>query len=242
MTTHHAKSVYTKLVAAIPHCVPNAAYWQWQEYPAARTWRDRWTDWFTDELFGLDLPGVTVVKSRLARLDCDVERLEDESDRLANFVRIADDEGLRKSVEGNAARRNGFLAEWYRYRAEVLAAAADGATLIVDCHSFPSDLAPDVDICIGFNEDGSRPDEETLGLVARIFRDAGYSVAFNRPYANALAPAGYVGHSLMIEVNKRTYMDEHTLGKSDGFECLQRTVRQVYEELLHQKGPIPTVE
>lgn len=242
MTTHHAKSVYTKLVAAIPHGVPNAAYWQWQVDPAARAWRDRWTDWFTDELFGLELPGVTVVKSRLARLDCDVERLEDEYDRLANFVRIADDEGLRKSVEGNAARRNGFLAEWYRYRAEVLAAAADGATLIVDCHSFPSDLAPDVDICIGFNEDASRPDEETLGLVARIFRGAGYSVAFNRPYANALAPAGYVGHSLMIEVNKRTYMDERTLGKSDGFERLQTAVRQVYEELLHQKGPTPTVE
>ena len=226
MTTHHAKSVYTKLVAAIPHGVPNAAYWQWQEYPAARAWRDRWTDWFTDELFGLDLPGVTVVKSRLARLDCDVERLEDESDRLANFVRIADDEGLWKSVEGDAARRNGFLAEWYRYRAEVLAAAADGATLIVDCHSFPSDLAPDVDICIGFNEDASRPDGETLGLVARIFRDAGYSVAFNRPYANALAPVGYVGHSLMIEVNKRTYMNEQTLVKSDGFEHLQHAVQQ----------------
>ena len=145
-------------------------------------------------------------------------------------------------MEGNAARRNGFLAEWYRYRADVLAAAADGATLIVDCHSFPSDLAPDVDVCIGFNEDASRPDEETLGLVARIFRDAGYSVAFNRPYANALAPAGYVGHSLMIEVNKRTYMDERTLGKSDGFERLQAAVRQVYEELLHQKGPTPTVE
>ena len=232
MTTHHAKSVYTKLVAAIPHCVPNAAYWQWQVDPAARAWRDRWTDWFTDELFGLELPGVTVVKSRLARLDCDVERLEDEYDRLANFVRIADDQGLRKSVEGTAARRNGFLAEWYRYRAEVLAAAADGATLIVDCHSFPSDLAPDVDICIGFNEDASKPDEATLERVARVFRDAGYSVAFNRPYANALAPSGYVGHSLMIEVNKRTYMNEQTREKSVNFARLQLTIEKVYRELL----------
>lgn len=232
MTTHQAKSVYTKIVAAIPHGVANAAYWQWQENPAARAWRDRWTDWFTDELFGLDRPGVTVVKSRLARLDCDVERLEDESDRLTNFVRIAADEELRKSVEGNAARRNGFLAEWYRYRAEVLAAAADGATLVVDCHSFPSDLAPDVDICIGFNEDASKPDEVTLERVARVFRDVGYSVAFNRPYANALAPSGYVGHSLMIEVNKRTYMDEHALEKSVNFARLQSTIEKVYRELL----------
>ena len=234
MTTHQAKPVYTRIVAAIPHGVPNAAYWQWQENPEACAWRDRWTDWFTDELFGLDRPGVTVVKSRLARLDCDVERLEDESDRLANFVRIADDEGLRKSVERNAARRNGFLAEWYRYRAEVFAAAADGATLVVDCHSFPSDLAPDVDVCIGFNEDASRPDETTLELVASVFRDAGYSVAFNRPYANALAPVGYVGHSLMIEVNKRTYMDEHTLEKSVNFARLQSTIEKVYCELLSE--------
>ncbi len=237
MTTHQAKSVYTKIVAAIPHGVANAAYWQWQENPAARAWRDRWTDWFTDELFGLDRPGVTVVKSRLARLDCDVERLEDESDRLTNFVRIADDELLKKSVEANPHWRNGFLAEWYRYRAEVLAASATGATLIVDCHSFPSDLAPNIDICIGFNEDASKPAVATLELVAHIFRDAGYSVAFNRPYANALAPLGYIGHSLMIEVNKHTYMNEQTHEKSARFNHLLSTIGKVYHALLKMCEP-----
>ena len=214
----------------------DAARWRWQENPRASAWRDRWTDWFTDELFGLALPGVSVVKSRLARLDCDAERLEDEADRLANFVRITDDERLKKSVEENAHWRNGLLAEWYRYRAEVLAAAADGATLVVDCHSFPSDLAPDVDICIGFNEDASKPAAATLELVARVFRDAGYSVAFNRPYANALAPAGYVGHSLMIELNKHTYMNEQTLEKSEHFDRLRSTIGKVYRALLG-KGP-----
>ena len=82
----------------------------------------------------------------------------------------------------------GSLAEWYRYRAEILDAASDDITLIVDCHSFPSDLAPNVDICIGFNEDLSKPSNPIIDMVAETFRDAGYLVALNRPYANALAP------------------------------------------------------
>lgn len=66
----------------------------------------------------------------------------------------------------------------------------------------------------------------------RIFEEAGYSVALNRPYANSIAPKGYIGHSLMIEVNKRLYMNEKAIEKSDGFERLQSVIRQVYEELL----------
>ena len=68
--------------------------------------------------------------------------------------------------------------------------------------------------------------------MAETFRNAGYSVAFNRPYANALAPVGYIGHSLMIEVSKRTYMDEATLQKNAGLERLKSTVESVYRELL----------
>ena len=36
----------------------------------------------------------------------------------------------------------------------------------------------------------------------------------------------------MIEVNKRLYMNEKAIEKSDGFERLQSVIRQVYEELL----------
>ena len=233
MKVHQMKPEYTKIVAAIPHSVSKARYWQWQCDESTNKALNRWTDWFTEELFGIEMDGVAVVKADVSRFDCDVERLECEDGRLCRFIRESDKcDDRREWVLGNAQRRNMYLAEWYRYRAEILDAASDDVTIIVDCHSFPSDIAPDVDVCIGFNEDSSKPSQQTIDLVAAKFRDAGYSVAFNRPYANAIAPVGYIGHSLMIEVNKRTYMNEATLQKDAGFEHLKSTVDSVYRELL----------
>ena len=233
MEVHQVKPEYTKIVAAIPHSISKVSYWQWQDDESSKKALNRWTDWFTAELFGGEMDGVTVVKANISRFECDVERLEGESDRLCRFIRESDkpDES-RKWVLRSAQYRNRFLAEWYRYRAEILAAASDEVTLIVDCHSFPSDLEPECDICIGFNSDLSKPSWPIIDLVATTFRNAGYSVAFNRPYSNALAPVGYIGHSLMIEVSKRTYMDEVTLQKGGGFEHLKNTIESVYRELL----------
>ena len=239
MNVHQVKPEYTKVVAAIPHCLSEAHYWQWQHNPSLKNAVKRWTDWFTDELFGSEIPGVAVVKAQVSRFECDVERLEGEGDRLCRFLHEHEDEHTKEWVLGNAVYRNTYLADWYRYRAEILDAASEGVPLIVDCHSFPSDVAPDVDVCLGFNEDSSRPSPETIDLVAKTFRAAGYSVALNRPYANALAPVGYIGHSLMIEVNKRTYMDEQTLKRNGGFAHLKHAIDAVYRELLWMRLNMP---
>lgn len=223
---------YEKIVAAVPHCVPDAKIWDWSGIPAAVAWRDRWTDWFTDELFAADVDGLSIVKSTLSRLECDCERLEHESDRICHWAVVAGGGAHLQTVEDNPARCNLCLAEWHRYRAALLNAANADRTLIVDCHSFPSSLAPEVDICLGFNDDGSKPEVAVVAAVERIFRDAGYSVAMNHPYSNAIAPSGYAGHSLMIEVNKQTYLNELTLGKNDGFAQLKSTIESVYRTLL----------
>ena len=178
------------------------------------------------------MDGVAVIKARVSRFECDLERLENESERLCRFLRESGDEDTKEWVLGNAMRRNGYLADWYRYRAEILEAASADVALIVDCHSFPSDIAPEVDVCLGFNEDATRPSQQTIEQVAQLFRDAGYLVALNHPYSNALAPIDYIGHSLMIEINKRIYMDEVTLQKNSGFEKLKNTIESLYRELL----------
>ena len=234
MEVKQVKPEYTKIVAAIPHSVSDAHYWQWRDEPHIKKALNRWTDWFTDELFGIEMSGITVVKAKMSRFECDVERLEGEEDRLCRFIRERKDGNIstKEWVLRNAMYRNMYLADWYRYRAEILDAAHEGVSLIVDCHSFPSDIAPDVDVCLGYNEDATKPTVQTIELVTRLFRDAGYSVAINRPYANAIAPAGYIGHSLMIEVNKHTYMDEQTLQKNSGFDRLKNTIDSVYRELL----------
>ncbi len=61
----------------------------------------------------------------------------------------------------------------------------------------------------------------------------GYKVGINQPFSNSKTfafPVKY--HTVMIEVNKRLYMNEHTLEKTRGFAKLQRDIQALYEELL----------
>ena len=73
MKVHQVKPEYTKIVAAIPHSVSDAHYWQWQHMPSTKKALDRWTDWFADELFGSEMDGVSVIKARVSRFECDVD-------------------------------------------------------------------------------------------------------------------------------------------------------------------------
>ncbi len=225
--TRKATSAYDNVVMAIPHSASTPSGVDWTRSMAIAGERDRWTDWFTDELFDCRESGARVVRGPVSRLDCDLERLEGEADRLCKYTMV---EGC--AAKASASFSNRMLAEWYRYRSEILMSAAEGErNLIIDCHSFPEDLAPDIDICIGFNDDDSRPPQEVLDAVFGHFGNAGYSVAFNRPYSNALAPIGYVGHSMMIEVNKRCYLDKSRKAKGAGFGRLRECIRTLVRSL-----------
>ncbi len=111
--------------------------------------------------------------------------------------------------------------------------------LLIDCHSFsakPNLLntnPPDIDICIGYNDDDTRPTDAVLTAIAHHFRSRGYKVGINTPFSNSKTfsvPLPY--HSVMIEVNKRLYMNESTLEKSPGFLPLQRDLQSLYRVLL----------
>ena len=84
-------------------------------------------------------------------------------------------------------------------------------TILIDCHSFSNNIPDAPDICIGYNND-----ESYSGLIinelTRSFEDSGYSIKYNFPYTNSLYPKmPFVYKSVMIEVNKRIYMDEDTI-------------------------------
>lgn len=92
-----------------------------------------------------------------------------------------------------------------------LACFIDKNTLLIDCHSFPSELS-DVDICIGFNDNNSKPKDEDIEYIKDLFSSHGYKVGINNPYSNSITPKSKFDYkSVMIEVNKRCYMDENTL-------------------------------
>ena len=93
-----------------------------------------------------------------------------------------------------------------------------------------------VDICSGFNNDWSY-DGYTVDLIKLMFEKSGYRVVHNDPYSGSITPpADFPYKSVMIEVNKRVYMDENLIllnRKSRQwmrwFGCLNR----IYNSLLN---------
>ena len=86
-----------------------------------------------------------------------------------------------------------------------------------------------MDICIGFNDDWSRPSDFVIELCKTVFEKQGYKVGINTPYANTIAPdTGYTYNSIMIEVNKRLYLNEQTLEVTEEVNQLRKCLDELY--------------
>ena len=106
-------------------------------------------------------------------------------------------------------------------------AERSGVCLIVDCHSFPSVALPyeldqtslRADICIG-TDPFHTPQTVRDAIIAAAEAD-GYSVAVDTPFSGALVPLSSYRKdhrilSVMIEVNRRLYMEEKSGKKKHG--------------------------
>lgn len=177
------------------------------------------TDWYTDMIFAPSpkFKGrVEAVVFPLSRFVCDVERLE--NDPLENkgqgilYTRYKGYERGDLSISAKETlldKRNAHLARLEK----MLRGIEDGIpcnSVLVDCHSFSSSIDEETDICIGFNNDTSYCKEMVDGVV-RIFEEYGYKVSLNKPFSNSLTIPTMLVKSFMIEVNKRTYMNDKTL-------------------------------
>ena len=172
-------------------------------------------DYFTDELFLPDKEEERIynIVFPFCRLYCDVERmLNDPIEKIGLGI------SYWKSVG--------------KY----------GSRLLIDCHSFsakPTLLNPspsDIDICIGFNEDETKPNKVVIGNIEQYFESLGYKVGINTPFSNSKTlPVRGEYHTVMIEVNKRLYMNESTLEKTEGFTKLHNEIQDLYKKLLIQR-------
>lgn len=191
------------------------------------------TDWHTDFIFHSDKENVHSVVFNWSRYVVDVERLE--NDPLENEGRgiiYCGDETFERNV---SAKVKNILLEMRNRHLGYISRFITEKTLLVDCHSFNSELAPDVDICIGYNEDWSKPNDETIKGICKIFTDAGYCVGLNRPYSNSLTPMTNCKYkSVMIEVNKRLYLRNGIEINVDTKYApkLQNTIKKVYDFIL----------
>jgi N-formylglutamate amidohydrolase len=198
-------------------------------------------DYYTNDLF-VPLQDTILISSIVfpyCRLFCDVERLT--KDPLEN-------KGLGISYrryQGGDLRSFGTLQKAYPYYADHHSTMSkkivemSGELLLIDCHSFSSfpnllnSNPPDIDICIGYNDDETCPSTVVIESIARHFGSIGYKVGINTPFSNSKTfevPTEY--HTVMIEVNKRLYMKEETLEKTDGFMRLKDEIQSLYKILL----------
>ena len=218
-----------RIVLNIPHASPVFPFGRssWEE--GINLEITRWTDWYTDWLFAsssrLD-SRIIPVAYPFSRFFCDVERLEnDPLEKIGQGI-VYTRFGLLKRTVSDGEKQfaiNSFHEHWQR-----LVKALSPRTLLVDCHSFPADLSG-TDICIGLNDDWSRPDSGIINKVVSHFRSKGYSVGINEPYSNSISPdAGFRYGSLMIEVNKQTYL----IGNQELDVVKARILRQCVEECL----------
>lgn len=89
------------------------------------------------------------------------------------------------------------------------------------------------------DRDGTTCEPRFTALVRETLSGMGYSVKLNDPYKGVELVRAYSDpkagrHSLQIEINKRLYMDEGTLRKSDGFSALQKNIGELLRTVIDE--------
>ena len=108
--------------------------------------------------------------------------------------------------------------------------AEHGECIVLDCHSFHDDMnytgyhtSSFPDVCVGVNSALS-PQAE---LIIDVFKNNGYTVKVNGPFAGSLVPLKYLNDnrvvSVMIELNRRIY-------DNDSFKKVQKVCKQIYDK------------
>ena len=206
----------------------------------------RMTDAYTDELFPVTPVEAGRVVFPISRLICDVERFpSDEDEPMATrgmgviYTRTSNGDLLR--AQPDPATCQSLLDRWYwphhskleRLLNDVV--MRSGRCLIVDCHSFPSLALPyelgqteqRAEFCIG--TDSFHTPSLIRDVIVAVVTEAGHSVAVDAPFAGALVPLAsyHKDHriwSVMVEVNRGVYMDEHSGLTKQGFQQVRTMV------------------
>lgn len=209
------------------------------------------TDWLTDDLFPVTAYEAERVVAPVSRLLVDIERLANDGEesmaRLgmgAIYTRTSDGAKLRHAP-GEAERRD-LMQTFYWPCHDALTYAvgrvrqAFGKAIIVDCHSFssrplphePDQAAHRPDICIGTVKQTSG---NAIHAIKAVAEEHGLSWAEDTPFAGVLVPSVFVGDAqvdaVMIEVNRRLYLDEATGRPGPGYASTKRIIAQMLRRI-----------
>ena len=118
-----------------------------------------------------------------------------------------------------------------------------GKCILIDCHSMPSVSASinndnynkKVDIVLG-NKHGKTCAHELMQFVENHLKNLDLSVRRNHPYAGGYTTKHYGNpnndvHTLQIEVNRASYMDEETITRKHGFIIIKNKLSNLVQAL-----------
>jgi len=166
---------------------------------------------------------------------------------LGTIARIVSesDEIYREPLSVNAAleRINRLYTPYHETLSSLLdeAKRAFGFSVLIDCHSMPSNpiaeqggVRPDFVLGDRF---GTSCSPELTRLAAGQLKAQGYAVTLNKPYAGGYITEHYGRphkgqHALQIEINRALYMDEISFEKSSGFERLRDDLESMVRALI----------
>lgn len=208
------------------------------------------TDWYTDDLFDSEKDDKIVAP--FSRIFCDVERFAD--DDLEVMAKFGMGVLYEKLDNGNQLRtvtsklKSDVLKDYYWKHHNKLNDVVKNhleqteSCLILDCHSFPSSpltralvqdhKTPDFNI----GTDSYHTPSNFIQASREFFKSRGLSLGIDTPYSGSIVPIEYYQKdprvsSIMLEVNRRMYLNEPTNEKSDGYLRTKEIVQE-YIKLL----------
>lgn len=141
------------------------------------------------------------------------------------------------------ARLDKFYHPYHRELASVMdrMLTAHGFYYQLSCHCMSAVGAPThadagkerMDFCLG-NLRGTSSSTEFIEFIAEVIRKQGFTCSVNTPYTGGELNRRYgtadgTRESVMIEINKKRFMDVATFKKTEGFEAMQDVARAVLQ-------------
>jgi N-formylglutamate deformylase len=144
------------------------------------------------------------------------------------------------------------LDRYYRPYHRALASVADrmltahGFYYNLSCHCMSAVGAPThadagkerMDFCLG-NLRGASSSADFIEFIAEVIRAQGFTCSVNTPYTGGELNRRYgtadgTRESVMVEINKKRFMDVATFKKNEGFEAIQDVARAVLEAVTER--------
>ncbi len=212
------------------------------------------TDRYSDELFAsISEQGGVAIRFSPSRLVLDPERfLDDAEEPMASkgmgvvYLKTSRGRDLRntRTASERESLINRFYNPYHKAIEQEVACLVEqfGKCLIIDCHSFSSKPLPHEpnqnparpDICLG--TDRFHTPSSLIEMIEGCFKRAGLTTEQNMPFEGTYVPMKYLGKdsrvwSIMIEVNRKLYMDETAGDKRGDFQNIQEVIANAVRSL-----------